>query len=505
MSDMIDPNAQVIDLLGEEVTETIKEIVSEETVAETPEVAPVFELLYDNVKPVPENVDPETIDIPPSNMQKLEKQLGSVSNIDRSKSPEERKWISSIKESLEYLPAHNMMSEIGQREKADFKQGIKTAEGMQVPSQPRLPDYEGRMLQGERAVLYARQRAGLGAMNAVPLSNSGFWVTFKAPSDSELIELNRMLFNDKIMLGRYTYGLMFSNITAYTVDRIVGFALDHVFESTLKSDLVGTRGLKDLISCQDIPVLLAGFLRCIYSKGYKYRRACVANPDKCTHIEEGMVDFNEMIHIDNSKFNDYQLTHMSSRQRGSRVVSDVIRYKEELNSKVTSSFTIKVNDSSSITFKLKTPSVTEYVDSGYKWITSLVSIVESAIQTEESKEDRDAYLSSHSQASLMRQYGHWVKSIDIDTNTVEDRETIDMLLTEYSSDDTIRDEFTKNVIKYIEDTTLGIVGIPEYDCPVCSGKSDTHHVPRFSNVIPLDVVALFFSLTGQRLSKISQR
>lgn len=505
MSDTIDPNSHVIDLLDDTTTE----IPAQENVSQTDTVAvethPVFELVYDNVKPVPEKLDPETIDIPPSSMKQLEKQLGSVSNIDRSKSPEERKWISSIKDSLEYLPAHNMMAEVGQRPEADFKQGIKTAEGLQTASQPRLPDYEGRLLQGERAVLYARQRAGLGAMNSVPLSNSGFWVTLKAPSDSELIELNRMLFNDKIMLGRYTYGLMFSNITAYTIDRIVGFALDHVYESTLKSDLVGTRGLKDLISCQDIPVLLAGFLRCIYSKGYKYRRACVTNPDKCTHIEEGMVDFNEMIHIDNSKFNDYQLTHMSSRQRGSRELPAVIRYKEELNSKVPSSFSIKANDSSTITFKLKTPNVTEYVDSGYKWITSLVSIVESAIQTEESKDDRDAYLSSHSQASLMRQYGHWVKTIEIDTNSVEDRETIELLLTEYSSDDNIRDEFTKNIIKYIEDTTLGIVGIPEYDCPVCSGKTDTHHVPRFSNVIPLDVVALFFSLTGQRLSKISQR
>ena len=494
--DSIVPEVQVGET--EANTATTQEAVKE------PELDIVLD--YGFTKAVPEGFEVETIDLPSKDDETIRGIVDNLPKINMASSEAEVKWVETLRNGMEQTPLRGVFTKTLAREGGKFRQYMQYGDTKLKASEPKFNEIENKRLQGERAVLRVMSHLGLGSLFSVPLVHSGFWVTFKAPTETELIELNRMMFNDKITFGRYTYGLMFGNSTAYTVDRLVNFALEHVFESTLKSDLVGKRELKSLILTQDIPTLLLGVLCTQYSRGFKYRRACVNDPEKCNHVIEELINLAELLWTDNNSLTDWQRAHMASRQKGSKDIESIKRYQEELKTLQDKHITIKKPNGSDITIKLKSPTIAEYVDAGYKWITNVVNVVEGAISHEESREDRELYIERHSQATAMRQYSHWISSLLMGTNEIEDKETIDQVLNVLSADDGTRNAYIDGILDYINTSTVSVVGIPAYDCPACGTPQEQGlNLPRHTSVIPMDLIQVFFALIGQRLEKISQR
>jgi len=61
-------------------------------------------------------------------------------------------------------------------------------------------------------------------------------------------------------------------------------------------------------------------------------------------------------------------------------------------------------------------------------------------------------------------------------------------------------------MKFKSDTTLALIGIPEFKCPNCGKEQNDNPINKnLVNVIPLDVINIFFTLLTLRISKILER
>lgn len=444
--------------------------------------------------------------LPASYDAETRRTLERVPNVALLDSPSSRQWANAVAEGLAYSTSQEMFIPTLEDEGAEFRQRMEH-NGQSLSAQPpKFKAIENQTLKGERAVIRLISHLGLGTLFQVPLWHSGLWVTFKPPSESEIIELNRALISDKIKFGRYTYGLAYSNTTAYTVDRLVDFALNHVYDVTAKSEDISIESLRQHISCQDIPSLLWGFICTMYPRGFRYRRACIADPEKCNHILEETLNVTKLQWTNSAALTDWQKTFMSGRQPKSKDLASVQRYKEELAQVQKKRVLINEGRSNEIAITIKTPSIAEYIEAGHRWIGDIVSTVDRALGTDATDNERNTVIIRHGQASAMRQYSHWIESIEYDTNTINDKETIEQTLDVLSSDDEVRTDMIQAVVDYINKSTVCVIGIPVYDCTSCGTvQAGSITLSHYKNIIPLDVIQIFFGLLTQRLERMADR
>lgn len=443
----------------------------------------------------PANFDKETREV-----------LQHMPNIDLLDSPQTRQWASDVAEGLELTTHNEAFVSALEQDDADFKQKLEDNGISLMAGSPKFKSIQNETLKGERAVIRFISHLGLGTLFQTPLWHSGLWVTFKPPTESELIELNRILVSDKIMFGRYTYGLVFSNLLSYTTDRLVDFALAHVYDLTAKSDKVTVDNLKEHISCLDIPSLLWGFVCTMYPKGFKYRRACINDPEKCNYVLEEVLNLIKLQWTNNNALTDWQKTFMAGRQSKTKDLESILRYKEELCSAKHKRLVINEGLDNEVFIIIKTPNITQYIEAGYRWVNDITETVNRTLGLKATDEERNTLVTRHGQASAMRQYVHWVDSIEYDTNVINDAETIESTLDVLSADDEIRSQFIKGVIDYINHNTISIIGIPVYDCPKCKKPQEIEHqLPMHTNIIPIDVIQLFFALLGSKMGSLTSR
>lgn len=453
--------------------------------------------------------DPEadTIVLPSSFDNEIRETVENLPKVNLLNDPETRNWAQTVSEGLGFATFNETFTSTLEEQGSDFHQTVDVNNQFLAGSQPKFRSIENQTLAGERATIRLMSHLGLGTLFQVPLWHTGIWITFKAPNESEIIELNRRLISDKIELGRSTYGLVFSNTSSYTTDRIVDFAINHIYDSTLSLNEVPVTELKSIIDCQDIPSLIWGFVCTMYPKGFQFRRACISDPEKCNHIVEAMLNVSKLQWTNRAALTDWQKTHMSVRRSNSKDKASILRYKEEMKKTQKRRILFNKEEDSEIAIILKTPSIADYVDAGHRWISELVELVDKTLGLEVRDQERNTFIMRHGQASSMRQYVHWVDSIEMGSNTISDSESIESCFNTLSSHNSIRTEFINEVIKFINESTIAVIGIPVYDCPKCkAGQEDkTVDLPNHKNIIPLDVVQLFFALLTQRLSKISER
>ncbi len=496
-----EPAMDIDTIVTDQVITESKPVLTDEVVTRKPQKVTQDYVVSEegnNTQPpiiFPANFDKETRDV-----------LNKMPNVNLLDSPQTRQWASDVAEGLELTTHNEAFVETLEAEDADFKQKLEDNGISLMAGSPKFKSIQNETLKGERAVIRFISHLGLGTLFQTPLWHSGLWVTFKPPTESELIELNRVLVSDKIMFGRYTYGLVYSNLLSYTTDRLVDFALAHVYDLTAKTDKITVDNLKEHVSCLDIPSLLWGFVCTMYPKGFKYRRACINDPEKCNYVLEEVLNLIKLQWTNNNALTEWQKTFMSGRQSKSKDAESVLRYQDELRAAKQKRLTINEGQDNEVAIILKTPTIKQYIDAGYRWVSDITDIVNKTLGLNASDEERNTLITRHGQASAMRQYVHWVDSIEYDTNVINDAETIESTLDVLSADDEIRAAFIKGVIDYINTNTISIIGIPVYDCPKCKKPQEIdHQLPMHTNIIPIDVIQLFFALLGSKMGSLTSR
>lgn len=113
-----------------------------------------------------------------------------------------------------------------------------------------------------------------------------------------------------------------------------------------------------------------------------------------------------------------------------------------------------------------------------------------------------------SKATQMRQFDHWVKDISIlnpysgewELNERDEEDTVELMLAENSSDDELRKKFFEGVREYMNDSTVSLIAVT-----TGSPQENELALPRFEELFPIDVVAVFITLLTRRVEAVDVR
>ena len=454
----------------------------------------------------------DTLDLPSVTADDLEAVRTKIpSNTDLAKTPEQVEWLQTVQTGNRLTMRADIFNDRLNSDTVQFEQIVNSQTDKLAPAKLNQNIKAGE-LSGERATIAVINALGIGTMATVPLWHTGMWVTFKAPSEASFLELQRAMIDDKIRVGRDSYGLAFSNTTAYTTERLVNFALSHVYRTSL-SDVNSDDpvALKKILSCHDIPSLLLGVLCTIYPNGFQYKRACMTDPEKCNHVAQERLNLFKIQWTNSRGLTAWQNSHMAAaRASNSKKLVDIEKYQSEMLDTQPRTVIIKGNNRD-ITTRLKVPNIEQYIQAGHSWIGGIAQFVNGALGVDTNNDERNNYITLHSQATAMRQFSHWVESISMDFSedgptVIRDQSSLEEVIGSMSSDDSIRNNFIEEVTKYINDSAISVIGIPVYDCPSCGSEQTSEVVyPKATSIIPLDMYQTFFALFAQRLARITTR
>ena len=405
-------------------------------------------------------------------------------------------WLERVVEAQRFF--HQGQALLGSLQRPDsmWRQSV-TSGGQQLTAG--LPRFEGAeggsKLTGDHAVMKMQAVLGIGAIVRVPLWHSGLWVCLKAPTEAALLELDRRIAAEKVLLGRVTNGLLFSNTSVYVTSYLVNFALAHVYEASYKFNK--TEELKAKIKISDIPTLLWGLIGTIYPNGYPFHQPCVTDPSVCTHITEELLNISKLSWTDDRALTDFQRGLMA-RKTSKFTDIELARYEEEHGFNKLATLELK----SGLTAQLRVPNLEQYEQGGADWVDGIVQQVDQAFGGTIKGEERNTFIMEQGQITALRQYAHWVDKLILNgEDTIEDTGTIQNVLATMTADEEIFNNFFTGIGKFMDATTISLIGIPKFNCPKC-GKPMTAEEKAHPHLIPLDVQNVFFTLLAHRINKV---
>jgi len=237
----------------------------------------------------------------------------------------------------------------------------------------------------------------------------------------------------------------------------------------------------------------------------------MTDPEKCNHVAQERLNLFKIQWTNSRGLTAWQNSHMAAaRASNSKKLVDIEKYQSEMLDTQPRTVVIK-GSNRDITTRLKVPNVEQYIQAGHSWIGGIAQFVNSALGVDTNNDERNNYITLHSQATAMRQFSHWVESISMDFSEegptiIRDQSSLEEVIGSMSSDDNIRNNFIEEVTKYINDSAISVVGIPVYDCPACGSEQKPEVVyPKATSIIPLDMYQTFFALFAQRLARITTR
>lgn len=355
----------------------------------------------------------------------------------------------------------------------------------------------GVALTGERAMQRVRGILGLAGQVSIPMYHSGFWITLQAPKDSDVIELQRRVQEEKIELGRETYGLVFSNEQAYINSFLLDFCLEHIHSHTVRVD--NPQDLKKLIKIQDLNILFWGMACLIWPRGFDYVRSVMTQEGiEATEMVSGKIAIGKLLWVDNASFDVKQAAHLANNtQQYQMTIDTVLEYQKNFMPSIAGGRLITIRDN--LQLLINSTNASNYIADGAAWISGIVQTVDSTFtQSIPDEESRNRMIDTHARASSLRNYASWISALVIDGQENYNRDDINDTLTLLSTEPESVELIMKEVPKFIDDCTRALVAIPE-----TSGVS--RESLKFPNLIPIDVINTFFTLLGQHVNIIASR
>ena len=435
--------------------------------------------------------------LPSDTIENVQSALDARPNIGIDETEQGQEWLNTIRNSEINRPFRGWFNRTTKRKGAKFTQGVKSENGGRLNAgNMSFKDKGEASLTGERAVMRVRALTGMGSVIRVPLWHSGFWIALKAPSEGAILELHRRMAEEKILLGRATYGMALGNMSVHYAGQLMDFALSHVYDSSLHPSIEPS--MRSRILDLDIPIIVWAMACIIWPGGFPYARS-VLNPEMGEKVIKEKINIGRLLWTDNSALTPWQISHMAKFHGQTMTEDQLSRYRNDFS---TNTRRIQLSEGVSIT--LRHASIDQYLNSGNKWINNIINLVDEAFARPPNDAVRDSYIMDQGKATNMRQYAHMVESINLGNGDTEDDvisnvETIEQLLDTLSSNDEIRDAYFNGVKEFIEDATMAIVAVPVTE------DEDRGTMPRFPNLLPLDVLSAFFTLLVQKIPQIQAR
>jgi hypothetical protein len=436
------------------------------------------------------------LDLPMEDQDTFLKATEHAKSLKLADNEDTKTWRESLEQSRFALHNNNALKQCVSDEDAMWKQGVDYDETSIYAGRPKIGVSSGERLTGEAALLRTTSLLQIGSVLQVPLWHTGIWITLKSPSEAACLELERKLSDNKLMLGRSSGGMLFSNASALITRDLAKFILEHVFETTLKNFTVDK--LLDTILTTDYPQMIWGIINTIYPKGYPLSQPCTAKVGECSHVVKEHINLGRISWTNQSRMTPYQLKHMYNRIRKVDE-EDLKKYQSE--GSVIEFPEQKISDN--LYIDIKTPTLRQYISSGEKWIGDVQKIINDSLGSSVKGAERQKAIGHQATTMGLRRYSHWISKITItdnesDFNYIDDRDTIDDVLDGLVGSPDITKSIKRTVGKCINAATMCLIGIPNYECPACGGDQTDSE----TNIIPLDIEQIFFTLNLQRMYRL---
>lgn len=419
--------------------------------------------------------------------------------------PALKEWVNRQKETTQYFTPGGMYQDLLEEEGQVFEQGVRHPDGrLRGIIPPKFKANQDGTLKGDMAVLKVSKALGLGEPVFVPLPHSGIVVTINPPTETDLIDFYGGIFREKIYLGRMTAGMTLTNMSAYINNRLFDFIVKHI--TAVNYADIKPSDLRNYMLIHDFPILVWGFASAMHPNGFDFSRSCSFDLTKCQHEVRGIINLLYLYWINNTALTQYQReTLYEARPNGlsldtyRKYIGDHTRVKSQ-----------EITLSSGLIFRLKVPTFGEHIADGLAWVnainTAIDNVIVMAAPESESDKVRQETLQQYVSASILRQFSHFVEHIETEGEIIQDRDSINKVLTLLSADDKIRPELSSKIIRFKADTTVALIGLEEYKCPSCGQPQQPEPVSEaFATVIPIDVMMTFFTLVTLRISRIMER
>lgn len=481
----VDPSVQTNFMFIDEIVQYYGE---SDTVEQTDPI------LVENPKKIPFNDYKETVALPVVPSTVLFKYSDNFPNMKIEESDNGKEWLDNFEKSVFNTPSQDQFVNRIKKPNSKFKQFVDYEGHKLRAGVVKLGANPGDKLTGEQAVYWVKSVTGQGGIIQIPLWHSGFWVSIKTPSEIALLELNARIAEDKVLFGRQTYGLAFSNATVYFTNNLINFVLDHIFDHSVK----GVKDIRPLIVSHDIFQLVWGMACAVWKNGFQYTRSVINEDNSVGKTFKALVAVPKISFVDNAALTDWQKSHMSGRHGKNMTLESIEKYRNEFS--VGHSRTVTLDEEDDITVELSVPFVDRYIEAGQKWVDFLINKVDSAMKISSDDGRRNEYVVNYGRASLLRQYCHWVKSITVRGRKFEDIDTVESLLDDFSARDSIRNIYFKEIGKFIDDTTVSVIAVP-----AVKGIDEIDTKSRFPYLVPIDPLMVFFTLLVQKAELVKIR
>lgn len=348
-------------------------------------------------------------------------------------------------------------------------------------------------LTGAAAISHFNSSGRVGKQIRIPLYHSGFWVTIKTPTTIDQAEMLDQLRNVRVNAGTQTFGRVFNHYTTIANQIAAELAYESIIATSLDIDI---REVRRFVVLHDLPILIWGLAASIWPNGFEYERAKMGDPSKPENIVTQRIKVENAQWTDITELNEWQRDHMAKKQTRSMKVEQLETYRNHFKNQGMREVVIQEEsrDFDKITATIRVPYADDYIVSGNRWINDILNMYMSVADRPGGNKARDEYVMSRMNMTEMRAYSHWVYSLSTRGGEVTDPETILKILDNLSSRGELRANLIKSIFKYIDDTTISIIGVTTDDAAEPT-------LPRFPFIIPIEPVHTFFTRLEQKFQQ----
>jgi len=353
------------------------------------------------------------------------------------------------------------------------------------------------------ALMKLSQKAGMGHNIHIPLWHSGFWVTYSPMVDEDIINLELEIVNELARVGKETSTLIFSNYNVIFAEVILKHFKNRIVNTTVA--LEDGDDIFEYININDIYTIALFMAKSMFPNGFQAIIPCTNNSvlnenelPVCSNKVRVKVDLNELLFVDESKLTKDHLSQMAKKTPNSLTTDEVIKYQETLPTNGDEEKIFKTEEGE-IKIILGPVSTAKYIESGELFITTLREKAIDLIKNNKQLENADQAERVILNGIYLNVYSHYIKGIPVDDAIINDQDKINEALSILTSEHKLSKEILESIKKYVDNSQISIVGIPNFVCTTC-GATQTS-----KELIPLAVYEYFFTLLHSRYERILEK
>ena len=327
----------------------------------------------------------------------------------------------------------------------------------------------------------------------IPLYNSGFWVSVKPPTLSEMDSFIREVDIEFREFGKILgahYHLIFG---VFIKQKLMDILVNNLINSNF-DNFKNRTALMSAISLHDYDTIAWAFCSMMHSDG-------ISMGLYCTNIDCGHKDTSQYLDLAKCNYLNHDILTKEAiawmlegfNPRVVRTIEDINNYKTNL---LKTSRTFKDTSGDNI-YTLEVPSMERYFSIGTELLHSIIDSVHGEINV------NDELLAGQITYNVYKMLTPWVSKLTMYDQgvarfiTSDSKAIMESLDIGYGEDSKIYDE----IEKFIGETRVSYFGATTLKCPKC-GK-----VPDFTqdNMFLFDMEQLFFGLSYLRLGRIGER